>query len=50
MNSFRNKGIFTEAFASNKSSKLPPKYLASVKTEIPQTPAFWYPKTTSSTE
>ena len=32
--------MFTEALANNKSSKLPPKYFLSVKTEIPQAPAF----------
>ena len=40
MNSFRNKGIFTEALAKSKSSSEPPKYLPSVSTEIPQAPAF----------
>jgi hypothetical protein len=49
MNSFRSKGIATEALAKSKSSKEPPKYLPSVNTEIPQAPAFSYPFTTSST-
>ena len=49
MNSLRNKGISTEALANNKSSKEPPKYFPSVKTEIPQAPASSYPFTTSST-
>ena len=44
--SFRNNGVFTDAFASNKSSNEPPKYLPSVNTEIPQTPAFSYAVTT----
>ena len=39
INSLRNNGKLQLALAVNKSSKEPPKYLPSVNTDIPQTPA-----------
>ena len=45
----RNNGKLADALANNKSSNEPPKYLPSVSTDIPLTPAFSYPEATSCT-